>query len=59
MNLSRGLFDKPDETAQADADARARADMAAGRVVANADVIGWLKKVGSTEETPMPTEWLN
>ena len=58
MNAPRGLFDKPDETVLADADARAHADIAAGRMVANADVIGWLKKVGTTKETPMPTEWL-
>ena len=50
----------PDFAAQAEAesDARAMADMAAGRVVDHADVVAWLETWGTVDHKPMPCEWL-
>ena len=37
---------------------RARADVAAGRVIPHDDVAEWLSRWGTPDETPMPPEWL-
>ncbi|WP_260599854.1 antitoxin [Sphingomonas endolithica] len=37
---------------------RARADVAAGRVVPHEKVAAWLKTWGTADEQPMPREWL-
>jgi len=39
-------------------DARADADIAAGRFVPHELVVEWLRKWGTPEETPIPPEWL-
>ena len=38
--------------------ARARADVAAGRVVPHEEVAKWLATWGTEDEKPMPREWL-
>jgi hypothetical protein len=48
------LFDTADDAAESAAIARARADFAAGRTVAHAEVIAWLQGWGTAEETPAP-----
>ncbi len=49
------LFDSPaDETAERAADAAARADVAAGQFVRNADVVKWLNSWGKPDELPCP-----
>ena len=59
MNAERDIFDRLDQSdADALADAEADADAAAGRVVDNAEVVKWLAKWGTPEETPAPPEWL-
>ena len=39
-------------------DARAEADIAAGRVVEHTKVAEWLKTWGTPDERPAPPEWL-
>ena len=39
-------------------DARADADIAAGRGVPHEEVVKWLKTWGTPDEKPMPAEWL-
>ena len=56
MKIERALYEQPE--AEAAADARAEADIAAGRVVDHAVVAAWLAKWGTPEETPAPPEWL-
>ena len=58
MNAERAIFDKIDQDAEAAADARADADILAGRVIDHAEVAAWLAKWGTTDETPPPPEWL-
>ena len=48
------LFDEVDEAADREAEARADADVAAGRVVPNARVIDWLKTWGTHDRAPTP-----
>jgi len=48
------IFDGVDEAAEAQAIAEAEADIAAGRVVAHADVVKWLRSWGTPEELPCP-----
>lgn len=52
------MFDHVDPAAEAAADARAEADIAAGRVVDHDKVREWLAKWGSEDEAPAPPEWL-
>jgi predicted transcriptional regulator len=40
------------------ADAEADADIAAGRLVPHEKVAEWARRLGTSEETPMPREWL-
>lgn len=58
MNVSRAIFDQVDPDAIAAADARASADIEAGRTVDHEEVAEWLAKWGTAEETPAPPEWL-
>ena len=58
MNVERGIFEEPDPEAEAASVARARADVAAGRVVPHEQVAAWLKTWGTPDEKPMPREWL-
>lgn len=51
-----GLPSTPGEIAAADA--RAEADIAAGRVVPHEKVVRWMKTIGTPEYRPMPPEWL-
>jgi len=57
MNIERGIFEEEDEEAEAASIARARADVAAGRVVPHAEVVKWLKTWGTPEEGPPPAQW--
>jgi predicted transcriptional regulator len=52
-----GLFDFIDEAAEAAADARAEADIAAGRVIPHEEVKKWLLTWGTPEEGPPPRAW--
>lgn len=57
MGTERAIFDQTDVAAEKDADARAAADHAAGRIVDHEKVAAWLAKWGTDEEVPMPPEW--
>lgn len=57
MKHEPAIFEQPDPEAEAASVERARADIAAGRVIANADVIKWLKTWGTPDEKPAPREW--
>ncbi len=48
------IFDEIDEEAEAAADARAEADIAAGRVVSNEAVMEWLDTWGKPNRPPPP-----
>ena len=48
------LFDTVDEEAEAASDARAEADIAAGRVVSHEAVSRWLMSWGTPNELPRP-----
>jgi predicted transcriptional regulator len=48
------LFDEVDEAAEAAADARAEADVAAGRVVSHEAMKAWLLSWGKPDELPPP-----
>lgn len=58
MTAEPRIFSKRDREAEAASLARARADVAAGRVVDHAEVAKWLKTWGTEDEYPMPREWL-
>jgi len=58
MNAERAIYHDIDLDAEAAADARAEADIEAGRVVDHEEVAAWLAKWGSPDETPAPAEWL-
>lgn len=52
---TRSIFDTPpDDATEAEADARAEADVAAGRVVSHAKVVEWLRSWGKPDELPCP-----
>ena len=55
MTSERAIANEGPEAA---ADARADADIEAGRVVDHAEVSTWLAKWGTPRETPAPPEWL-
>jgi len=52
------LFDQIDEAAEAAVDARAEADVAAGRVIPHSEMVAWLTSWGTTDEMPAPRHWL-
>jgi len=56
MNVERDLFEKSPE-AEAAADAKALADIAAGKGVPHEKVVAWLKTWGTPQEGPPPAEW--
>lgn len=43
---------------EAEADARAMADVAAGHYVEHEKVAAWLRTWGTPDQKPMPREWL-
>jgi len=49
------IFDEIDEQAEAAADARADADIAAGRTVDHETMKAWLLSWGTSDELPVPT----
>ncbi|CAN7449221.1 hypothetical protein [Caulobacter sp. LjRoot300] len=48
------LFDETDDEAEAAADARAEADIAAGRVISHEAMKRWLLSWGTPDEGPAP-----
>ena len=54
MSYEDFLRDNSSPEAEAAADARARADVAAGRVVTNAAVMNWLKSLSVGKRLPRP-----
>ena len=57
MKAERSIFEQIDSDAEAIADARAEADIAAGRIVDHAEVAAWLAAWGTKDERPAPPEW--
>lgn len=57
MEHDREIFEEPDPEAIAASDARAREDIAAGRVVPHEAVAKWLRTWGTPDWKPMPREW--
>lgn len=49
-----GIFEREDPEHEAAADARAAADIAAGRVVSNEAVMRWLASWGTDQRLPRP-----
>jgi predicted transcriptional regulator len=49
------LFDEIDDDAEAAADARAEADIAAGRVISHEAMKRWLLSWGTDDELPPPS----
>ena len=58
MKIERLPFPKLDPAEDAAADARAEADIDAGRCVDHSKVAEWLKGWGTPDEKPIPPEWL-
>ena len=58
MSAESGIFSKRDREADQASIARARVDIAAGRVAEHAKVAEWLKTWGTNDERPIPPEWL-
>lgn len=56
MKPEHAIFEEIDTDVKAAADARAEADIAAGRVVAHAEVAAWLRTWGTPDEAPPPAE---
>lgn len=54
MAHERSVFDKNDAAAEAQADARAEADIAAGRLIGHGAVRRWLASWGSGKRLPRP-----
>lgn len=54
MGTEDGLFDSPDAEAEARSDARAEADVKAGRLISHEAVKRWLKSWGSAKPLPRP-----
>jgi len=50
-----GDFIDANEALEARLDAKAEADVAAGRVVPHAKVVAWLKSWGTSDELPCPS----
>ena len=57
MKPEPGIFEQADPEAEAAADARARADIAAGRSASNEEVIAWLRTWGKADRKPFPRKW--
>lgn len=53
-NPEPSLFDDADHAAEAAADARAEADIKAGRIISHKAMKAWLLSWGTPEETPPP-----
>jgi predicted transcriptional regulator len=58
VKQDRAIFEQADPQAESAADARAEADVAAGHLVDHTEVVSWLAKWGTPDETPAPPEWL-
>jgi predicted transcriptional regulator len=58
MKAERAIFDKSDHDAEAAADARTEADIAADRLIGHDKVAAWLAKWRTPDVTPAPPEWL-
>jgi len=54
MKAERPLFETADPKAEAAADARAEADVRAGRLISHQAVRRWLTSWGSAKPTPRP-----
>lgn len=54
MAQERSLFDRSDAAAEAEADARADADVAEGRLIGHGAVRRWLASWGSGARLPRP-----
>jgi predicted transcriptional regulator len=54
MARQKTLFEEPNPEAEAAADARAEADVAAGRLISHAAVRRWLASWGSGAQLPRP-----
>jgi predicted transcriptional regulator len=54
-NPEPSLFDEADGAAEVEADARAEADLTAGRVVSHGAIKAWLSSWGTPEELPPPS----
>ena len=54
MTREKSLFDTNDPVAEAAADARAEADLAAGRVVSHSAVKRWIASWGTEKPLPRP-----
>jgi len=53
-HLEPSIFDEVDEESEAAADARAEADIIAGRVVSHEAMKAWLLSWGTPDELPLP-----
>ena len=54
MGAERSLFDPEDHAAEAAAEARAEADVAAGRLISHGAVGRWLQSCGRGKPAPRP-----
>ncbi len=54
MKAEPAIFDETDNEAEAAADARAEADVAAGRVISHEAVSRWLTSLGEGNPQPPP-----
>ena len=54
MEIQPDIFDEIDDAAEAAADARAEADLAAGRVVSHQAVSRWLSSLAEGNPEPPP-----
>lgn len=57
MKHEPGIFENPDPAAEAAADERADADIAAGRHYPNDAVVAWLRTWGKPDFKPFPRQW--
>jgi predicted transcriptional regulator len=57
VKTEESVFDSVDEEADARRYAEAVADIAAGRLVPNAEVLAWLATWGAPDEAPPPESW--
>jgi predicted transcriptional regulator len=54
VTAESSLFDEIDARTEADADARAEADIAEGRIIGHEAMKRWLQSWGTPEELPPP-----
>lgn len=54
MARERALFDESDPATEAEADARAEADVRNGRLISHEAVKRWLRSIGTDEPLPRP-----